>query len=90
MSSIASESAVRPGIITSDLLIGGVQTAPEGDRYYTTTEAVTGEPIANVAAASVSDARRCRSGPRCRRVSVEQSCSGQQRCSVSGPRRSFL
>ena len=58
MSSIASESAVRPGIITSDLLIGGVQTAPEGDRYYTTTEAVTGEPIANVAAASVSDARR--------------------------------
>src|SRR5215207_1702051 len=58
MPSITSDSETRQEIITSDLFIGGVQTNPEGGRYFTTTEAVTGEPIAHVAAASVSDARR--------------------------------
>ncbi|MFL4474495.1 aldehyde dehydrogenase [Paeniglutamicibacter sp. MACA_103] len=57
MPSITSDSATRQEIITSDLFIGGLQTTPEGGRYFTTTEAVTGEPIAHVAAASVSDAR---------------------------------
>jgi acyl-CoA reductase-like NAD-dependent aldehyde dehydrogenase len=52
------ERETREDIVTSDLVIGGVATTPRDDRYFTTTDAVTGEPIARVAAASVSDARR--------------------------------
>jgi vanillin dehydrogenase len=58
MPSITSDSVAREDIVSSELFIGGVPTAAESGRYFTTTEAVTGEPIANVAAASVSDARR--------------------------------
>jgi acyl-CoA reductase-like NAD-dependent aldehyde dehydrogenase len=58
MPAITSDSATRQDIVTSDLFIGGVPTAPEEGRYFTTIEAVTDEPIARVAAASASDARR--------------------------------
>jgi len=58
MPSITSDSMTREDIVSSELSIGGVPTAPEDGRYFTTTEAVTGEPIARVAAASAADARR--------------------------------
>jgi len=58
MPSITSEPMTREDIVSSELSIGGVPTGPEGGRYFTTTEAVTGEPIARVAAASAADARR--------------------------------
>ncbi|MFT7834722.1 aldehyde dehydrogenase [Saccharothrix sp. BKS2] len=43
--------------VTSDLFIGGQWSPAEGGRYRQTVEAVTGRPIARVAAASVADAR---------------------------------
>jgi acyl-CoA reductase-like NAD-dependent aldehyde dehydrogenase len=58
MPSTTSDPMTREDIVSSELLIGGVPTAPEGGRYFTTTEAVTGEPIARVAAASAADAKR--------------------------------
>jgi acyl-CoA reductase-like NAD-dependent aldehyde dehydrogenase len=58
MPSITSDPVAREDIVSSDLFIGGVPIAAENGRFFTTTEAVTGAPIANVAAASVSDARR--------------------------------
>jgi len=58
MPSITSDSMTREDVVSSELSIGGVPTAAEGGRYFTTTEAVTGEPIAHVAAASAADARR--------------------------------
>jgi acyl-CoA reductase-like NAD-dependent aldehyde dehydrogenase len=58
MPSITSDPMTREDIVSSELFIGGVPTAPQGGRYFTTTEAVTGEPIARVAAASAADARR--------------------------------
>jgi vanillin dehydrogenase len=42
----------------TDLLIGGKFVAAEDGRYFETIEALTGEPIARVAAASVNDANR--------------------------------
>ncbi len=45
------------GLLTCDLFIGGKRVPAEGGRYVETVEAVTGDPIARVAAASVSDAR---------------------------------
>ncbi|MBO4253326.1 aldehyde dehydrogenase [Streptomyces griseorubiginosus] len=43
---------------TCDLLIDGRRVPAETERYIDTTEALTGKPIARVAAASVADARR--------------------------------
>ncbi|MGW2888039.1 aldehyde dehydrogenase family protein [Streptomyces griseoruber] len=45
------------GIRTSGLFIGGKWLPAEGGRYVETAEALTGHPIARVAAASVVDAR---------------------------------
>lgn len=45
------------GILTSDLFIGGKWLPAEGGRYVETAEALTGQPIARVAAASVADAQ---------------------------------
>ncbi|GAA4718689.1 aldehyde dehydrogenase family protein [Phytohabitans rumicis] len=42
----------------SDLFIDGNRVPAEGDRYVETVQALTGEPIARVAAASVADAER--------------------------------
>ena len=50
-------SAGDAGLLTCDLFIGGKRVPAEGGRDVETVEAVTGEPIARVAAASVSDAR---------------------------------
>ncbi|WP_030437469.1 aldehyde dehydrogenase [Actinoplanes subtropicus] len=51
-------SATETEVRTSDLLIAG-KHVPAGDgRYYTTTEALSGEPIARVAAATVEDVNR--------------------------------
>jgi len=58
MPSITPDSMACEDFVSSELFIGGASIAAEGGRYFTTTEAVTGEPIADVAAASVSDARR--------------------------------
>jgi vanillin dehydrogenase len=43
--------------LTCDLFIGGKRVPAEGGRYVETTEALTGRPIARVAAASAADAR---------------------------------
>src|SRR2546423_5527603 len=58
MSATLSDAPALRGVITSPLLIGGVSTAAEDNRYFTTVEALSAEPIAHVASASVSDARR--------------------------------
>ncbi|MGW8811535.1 aldehyde dehydrogenase [Gordonia terrae] len=58
MSLSTTESLRTPSITTSDLVIGGIATPAQDGRYFTTSEAVTGTPIARVAAASVLDARR--------------------------------
>ncbi|WP_181801218.1 aldehyde dehydrogenase family protein [Streptomyces shenzhenensis] len=42
---------------TCDLFVGGKWIPAEGGRYVETAEALTGQPIARVAAASVADAR---------------------------------
>jgi acyl-CoA reductase-like NAD-dependent aldehyde dehydrogenase len=44
-------------VVTCDLFIGGKRQPAEGSRYVETVEALTGRPIARVAAASVTDAR---------------------------------
>ena len=44
-------------VATSELFIGGRSAHATGERWYETTEAITGEPIAKVAAATVEDAR---------------------------------
>lgn len=51
--------APLPGVVrTSDLFIAGEDVAARDGRYYRTIEALTGEPIAQVAAASVEDVGR--------------------------------
>lgn len=44
-------------VATSELFIGGRFARATGERWYETTEAITGEPIAKVAAATAADAR---------------------------------
>ncbi|WP_021591577.1 aldehyde dehydrogenase family protein [Actinomadura welshii] len=53
-------SATDPGrtVPTCDLFIAGRRVPPESERYFDTAEALTGTPIARVAAASPADARR--------------------------------
>ncbi|SFP70948.1 aldehyde dehydrogenase family protein [Actinomadura madurae] len=53
-------SATDPGrtVPTCDLFIAGRGVPPESERYFDTAEALTGTPIARVAAASPADARR--------------------------------
>jgi benzaldehyde dehydrogenase (NAD) len=54
--SATDTEAPTPGTVrTSDLLIAGEHVAARDGRYFETTEALTGEPIARVAAASVED-----------------------------------
>ncbi|MFF4806304.1 aldehyde dehydrogenase [Streptomyces sp. NPDC001351] len=48
----------KPATPTCDLFIDGRRVAAEAERYIDTTEALTGKPIARVAAASAADARR--------------------------------
>jgi len=45
-------------VLTSDLFIDGRSVPGEGERYFETVEAVSGAPIARVAAATVSDVNR--------------------------------
>ncbi|MGH3246997.1 MAG: aldehyde dehydrogenase family protein [Trebonia sp.] len=56
MSLTDMEPAVA-GLRTSDLFIAGAWTAADDQRYVETTNALTGQPIARVAAASAADAR---------------------------------
>jgi acyl-CoA reductase-like NAD-dependent aldehyde dehydrogenase len=58
MPSITSDSTTRQDTVSSELSIGGAPTTAERGRYFTTTETVTGEPIAHVAAACAANARR--------------------------------
>ncbi|MFK0159954.1 aldehyde dehydrogenase [Streptomyces sp. NPDC090493] len=58
MSAIDPEPASSPIVRVSDLFIGGRWVPAGTDRYIDTAEALTGEPIARVAAASADDARR--------------------------------
>ncbi|GHF35242.1 benzaldehyde dehydrogenase (NAD) [Amycolatopsis bartoniae] len=53
-----TDSAPAAGVRTADLFIGGKSVPAEGGRYVETVEALTGEPIARVAAASTKDAAR--------------------------------
>ena len=55
MSATEIEASTSGAVRTSDLLIAGERVAARDGRYYETTEALTGEPIARVAAASVAD-----------------------------------
>jgi len=55
MSATEIEAPTSGAVRTSDLLIAGERFAARDGRYYETTEALTGEPIARVAAASVED-----------------------------------
>ncbi|WP_329344650.1 aldehyde dehydrogenase [Streptomyces sp. NBC_01352] len=55
MSATETEAPTSGAVRTSDLLIAGEHVAARDGRYYETTEALTGEPIARVAAASVDD-----------------------------------
>lgn len=57
MSAIDVNTDTRADVVTSDLIIGGVRRPAEGARYFETVNALTGSPIARVAAASVEDAR---------------------------------
>lgn len=51
-------TAVSESLLTADLLIGGESVSPQNGRYFQTSEALTGEPLARVAAATTEDARR--------------------------------
>ncbi|WP_075660961.1 aldehyde dehydrogenase [Streptomyces acidiscabies] len=55
MSATEIEAPPSGAVRTSDLLLAGERVAARDGRYYETTEALTGEPIARVAAASVED-----------------------------------
>ncbi len=55
MSATETEAPTSGAVRTSDLLIAGEHVAARDGRYFETTEALTGEPIARVAAASVED-----------------------------------
>src|SRR3954463_14788316 len=55
MSATETEAPTSGAVRTSDLLIAGEPVAARDGRYFHTTEALTGEPIARVAAASVED-----------------------------------
>lgn len=57
MSTVEVGTPDQSELLSSELVIGGGRVAAEGGRYFTTTEAITGEPVARVAAASVRDAR---------------------------------
>ncbi|WP_202126119.1 aldehyde dehydrogenase family protein [Actinomadura physcomitrii] len=46
------------GVLTANLFIGGRSVPAEGERYFETVEAVSGSPIARVAAATVDDVNR--------------------------------
>ena len=53
MSATELEAPTPSTVRISDLLIAGEQVPAKHGRYYETIEALTGEPIARVAAASV-------------------------------------
>ncbi|WUA29401.1 aldehyde dehydrogenase family protein [Streptomyces canus] len=55
MSATEAEAPTSGTVRTSDLLIAGEHVAARDGRYFRTTEALTGEPIARVAAASGED-----------------------------------
>ncbi|MGW2890026.1 aldehyde dehydrogenase family protein [Streptomyces griseoruber] len=55
MSATETEAPMSGAVRTSDLLIAGEHIAAKDGRYYATTEALTGGPIARVAAASADD-----------------------------------
>jgi vanillin dehydrogenase len=55
MSTTEIEAPTSGSVRISDLLIAGEHVAARDGRYFETTEALTGEPIARVAAASVDD-----------------------------------
>ncbi|MBW8822570.1 MAG: salicylaldehyde dehydrogenase, partial [Streptomyces sp.] len=50
MSATETEAPTSGAVRTSDLLIAGEHVAARDGRYFHTTEALTGEPIARVAA----------------------------------------
>ncbi|MFC8799150.1 aldehyde dehydrogenase [Promicromonospora sp. NPDC057138] len=58
MSPTEREAGTATGVRTSDLFIAGRHVPAEDGRYVETVQAITGEPIAHVAAASVADADR--------------------------------
>lgn len=51
-------TAVSEFVRTADLCIGGKNVPAENGKYIETVEALTGEPVARVAAATANDARR--------------------------------
>ncbi|KUN57999.1 salicylaldehyde dehydrogenase [Streptomyces canus] len=55
MSATEITAPTSGAVRTSDLFIAGEHVAAKDGRYFETTEALTGEPIARVAAASVED-----------------------------------
>ncbi|WP_406212379.1 hypothetical protein [Streptomyces canus] len=92
MSATETEAPTSGAVRTSDLLIMGKHVAASDGRYFETTEALTGAPIARVAAASVEDvnlavgaaARFC-SGRAFRRPHGGRCWSVRPSCSASAP-----
>ncbi|MCP9955580.1 hypothetical protein [Actinomadura madurae] len=88
-------SATDPGrtVPTCDLFIAGRRVPPASERYFDTAEALTGTPIARVAAASPADARRAvdaaasalPSWPASRRPGAGRFSRGRRRCWTIGP-----
>ncbi|WP_328785365.1 hypothetical protein OIE52_02325 [Streptomyces canus] len=93
MSATETEAPTSGAVRTSDLLIAGEHVAARDGRYFETTEALTGEPIARVAAASVEDVNlaveaarpRFRSGRAFRRPHGGRFWSVRPSCSASAP-----
>lgn len=57
MSTIDVETTTGTDLLTLDLLIGGESKPAASGKYFQTVEAISGEPIARVAAASAEDAK---------------------------------